>query len=177
MKRAHALNHGLHILLGRQLYPRATYAWMRKRVIQVHGKGLRSDQSAGDGQHQRDPVAHILAGAPPIDAYSPFGALLFHLHRSTVAINRWDGDHWSCTTNGTKAAPCTGTRATLYMQLNGRALTPQDFAWAECIVRAPGGDLDCGPPPHPINGASLAHAEMGRNKSRRVRRSGVPKVI
>ncbi|KAH8074059.1 hypothetical protein JL721_2618 [Aureococcus anophagefferens] len=62
-----------YTLLGRMVYPREIYAWMRARIRKVH-KPLS--------------LAKALRRRGPMDNYSPFGALLLYVHPDAVTVVR-----------------------------------------------------------------------------------------
>lgn len=129
------------LLLGRQVYPRETYAWFRERVSLVHGKSLEA----------------FLPEFGNVDAFSPFGALLLNLHPESVAVLHFAAHNF--------------TDMSLYWQLDNKNVLPEDSLWAECIINAnvpehPGGGViahECGRPviPHRLVArATCTHVEL-----------------
>lgn len=58
-------------LLGRLIYPRDAYSWMRKRIRK---------------KHKGDNLATIIKARGHMDNYSPFAALLLYLHNDSVSV-------------------------------------------------------------------------------------------
>ena len=84
----------------------ATYAWFRNRISGVHGA----------------PLEEVLPKMGNVDAFSPFGAMLYYLHKDSISV--------------LELHPHNNTDMSLYWQLDNKNVLPEDMEWAECVVDA-----------------------------------------
>jgi len=133
-----------YTLLGRLVYPRRAYKWMRQRMILrfntwnatsqcVQSTGTRCESDLFDGALDRM-VEKFTAEFPrhrgslvPFDIYiySPFGALLRYVHNDSVSVAR------------------PGTLRQAYLQLDGKRLNKSDPSTADLLRRAAEGQPIC----------------------------------
>ena len=133
-----------YTLLGRLVYPRRAYKWMRQRMILrfntwnatsqcVQSTGTRCESDLFDGALDRM-VEKFTAEFPrhrgslvPFDIYiySPFGALLRYVHNDSVSVAR------------------PGTLRQAYLQLDGKRLNKSDPSTANLLRRAAEGQPIC----------------------------------